>query len=561
VALLADDSAACGEPLAARLGPVRFWSAPLQQSAAVTLDEATPIREPYSPQLRHLRAWLRRQHAVPFGLVGSSAVACGGLFIGRLADTPAAQPLVALQSTGSARALGFGLAVGGLIVLTVAWLALGEQVRGAGDGRRRVLLAAALWAGPLLLTPPMFSDDVWSYVAEGDLVATDRSPYVYTPQDLSGPIVHAVNASWVDVHTPYGPLPLLWGGAVSHLSKDPWVDLYGFRALAVIGLLMIAWCAPIIAGYAGSDKVSATWLAVASPFTLAHGAAGAHLDVFMAGLMCWALTRALRGRWVSAAVLVGAAASVKAPAMVAAVAVVLASLPHGAQPARARARRTLEVLGLAAGTLFGVGAASGLGAGWVAGLTTPLSHRSTLSPSTEVGVVLSTLTGAHVVTPLHVVGTLLLLVLVVHILAAGPTGPSPSVMAAAATVMSATVLLSPVVHYWYFLWCLPFLACSALPPRPAGLALRMTLVLGLLAPVDQSHHIPLASTIMLVGVGGTLLTAIRPRHDVRRLSLRWRREVRQPSGPRPQRTSAALPPRTRSAGKPSTGKGFPMRRR
>jgi hypothetical protein len=527
----------------------------------VTLDEATPITQRHSAQLRHLRTWLRRQHAVPLGLVGSTAVAGGGLYVGRLAATPAAHPLVALQSGASARTLGFSLAVGGLMVLTVAWLALGEQVRDAGDGRRRVLRAAALWAGPLLLTPPMFSDDVWSYVAEGDLVATGRSPYLYTPQDLSGPIVHAVNARWVGTHTPYGPLSLLWGGAVSHVSKDPWVDLLGFRVLAVVGLLMIAWCAPILAGFAGRDVVSATWLAVASPFTLVHGAAGAHLDVFMAGLMCWSLTRALRGRWVSAAVLVGAAASVKAPAMVAAVAVILASLPHGAPPVRARARRTLEVLGLSAGTLLGVGAASGLGAGWVAGLTTPLAHRSTLSPSTEVGLVLSTLTGAHMVTPLHIVGTLLLLVLVVYILAIGPTGPSPGVMAAAATVTSGTVLLSPVVHYWYFLWCLPFLACSALPRRPAGLALRMTLVLGLLAPVDQSHHIPLASTIMLVAVGGTLLTAVVPRHDGDPLLRRWRREVRQPSGPRPQRPSAAPPPRTRSAGTPSSGRGFPTRRR
>jgi alpha-1,6-mannosyltransferase len=75
--------------------------------------------------------------------------------------------------------------------------------------------------------------------------------------------------------------------------------------------------------------------------------------------------------------------------------------------------------------------------------------------------------------------------------------------------MSATVLLSPVVHYWYFFWCLPFLAAAVLPRRFARAALAMTLVLGLLAPVDLSaHHLPFSWTIMLVGLGLALSSAL-----------------------------------------------------
>lgn len=435
-------------------------------------------------------------------------VACGGLFIGRLAPTPGVQALIHLQSGAHAARSGFALVVCGLFVLTTGWLALGEQVRGSTDGVRRVVRATAVWAAPLLLAPPLFSDDVWSYVAEGNLVATGRSPYVSTPLDLSGPIVEAVNAKWVGVHAPYGPLPLAWGGAVSHLSMNPWFGLYGFRLLALVGLAAMMLCVPRVARLAGRDPASATWLAVASPFTLAHGIAGAHLDLVMAGLLCWALHRAVHGRWVTGALLVGVAAAVKAPAMLVGAGIVLASLPPGVRDLRIRARRGVEVLALSTSSLLGLGVVTGLGTGWLSGLMTPLEHLSTLSLSTQIGLLLGALSGARLVAPLQVVGTLLLGALTLLTVLARPSGSAPAVVSATAGVMSASVLLSPVVHYWYFLWCLPFLACAALPSRAARVAFSMTLMLGLLAPVDLSHHIPDASTIMLGGVSAAFLAAL-----------------------------------------------------
>ena len=110
--------------------------------------------------------------------------------------------------------------------------------------------------------------------------------------------------------------------------------------------------------------------------------------------------------------------------------------------------------------------------------------------------------------PLQVVATLLLGALTLLTVLTRPSGAAPAVVSATAGVMSASVLLSPVVHYWYFLWCLPFLACAALPSRAARVAFSMTLMLGLLAPVDLSHHIPDASTIMLGGVSAAFLAAL-----------------------------------------------------
>ena len=480
--------------------------------------------KPVGPvRTRDLRAWVGSLPALATGLCGSLLVAAGGLFMGRLAATPGARALVVLQSGPDARDTGYVLVFSGLALLTVAWLGLGLRVREAPDGVRQVWVATGLWAAPLMLTPPLFSNDVWSYVAEGQLVAQGHSPYVYTPLDLTGPIVHAVSATWVNTPSPYGPLPLVWGGLVAHFSRDPWFGLLGFRVLAAAGLVALAVSVPTIARRVGRDPATAAWLVLACPFTLAHGIAGAHLDLAIAGLLALALASALRGGWVTAAVLVGAATAVKAPAVLADAAVVLASLPHvsvGIRGARARVGRALEVFGLSAATVLVLGLVSGLGTGWIGGLATPLSHRSPLSPSTELGVHLGALVGLRLVPLAHLLAALLLVAVVGYVVLRAPARSAADVVLAAAAVMSAALLLSPVVHYWYFFWCLPFLACAALPRRFRRTAIAMTVVLGLLAPVDLTrHHLPFSGVIMFVALGAALLTVIDPR-DVGRVAAR-----------------------------------------
>ena len=107
-----------------------------------------------------------------------------------------------------------------------------------------------------------------------------------------------------------------------------------------------------------------------------------------------------------------------------------------------------------------------------------------------------------------------------YVVLRAPARSAADVVLAAAAVMSAALLLSPVVHYWYFFWCLPFLACAALPRRFRRAAIAMTVVLGLLAPVDLTrHHLPFSGLIMLVGLGAALLTVIDPR-DLGRVASR-----------------------------------------
>ena len=470
-----------------------------------------------------LRVWVSSLPVPATGFCGSLLLAMGSLFMGRVAATPGAHFLVVLQAGPHARSTGYLFVFAGLALLTLAWWRLRATAHG-DDGVRRVVGATWLWATPLILTPPLFSNDVWSYVAQGQLVGLDRSPYVYTPSDLSGPIVHAVSAAWVNTPSPYGPLPLMWGGLVSDMTTNPWLDLFGFRLLALLGLLALTVSVPAIARRAGRDPATAAWVVLASPFTLAHGIAGAHLDLAVAGLLCLAVLTALRGRWVVGAMLVGAATAVKAPAVLADAAVVLASLPHvstGLRGVPIRLRRALEVVGLSTGTVLALGLVSGLGTGWVGGLSTPLSHKSPLSPSTQLGVHLGALLRMNLVPSAHALAALLLLGVAGYVVLRAPARSAADVVLAAATVMTAAVLLSPVVHYWYFFWCLPFLACAVMPQRFRRTAVAVTFVLGLLAPVDfAQHHLPFSGTMMAVGLGAALLTVIDP-GDGRRLVSRY----------------------------------------
>jgi alpha-1,6-mannosyltransferase len=289
---------------------------------------------------------------------------------------------------------------------------------------------------------------------------------------------------------------------------------------ALAGLACLAYAVSRLARRTGRDPAVATWLAAASPFALVHGIGGAHLDLGVAALMALAVLSALRGQWLVGSVMVGAAAAIKAPAVVADVAVVLAWVSQttaGTAPVHLRVRRAVQVAGVSVATVLGLGVVSGLGIGWVSGLMTPLRHLSPLSPSTETALHLGRLVGVRMVTPVHELAVVLLVVVVGWVGLRAPARNAADVVRAAAVVMAATLLLSPVVHYWYYFWCLPFLASAALSSRVRRGVLGMTAALGLLAPADFSAgHLSFSGTLVVIGLGAGAASFFLPRGHGRR---------------------------------------------
>lgn len=421
------------------------------------------------------------------GALGSALLLLGGLVTQVIpASSPiASAPLLApLRSSASGRMLGLVVVVGGLALLGSAWLRLLAATHPdtglpVADRVRTTRVAGLVWSLPLLVAPPLFSRDGWSYAAQGALTHLGLSPYVWTPGIFDGQIKEAVDPLWWNTPAPYGPLPLAWGSQVAAITDNPWLMVTGHRVLALLGLALLAWATPRLARAGGMDAGRASALVLACPLTIAHGIGGAHNDLVMAGLMATALACACRRRWVLGALLTGAAAAVKLPGGLVGIGVALVSLPVAAA-LPARLGRLAVVAIAATGVLVGSGVAIGVGTGWVHALGAPALVATPLSVTTQLGL----LTGQ--VSLVRALGLALVTAGTAWWSLRGRTGDPAAAVRSVGLVAAGLVLLSPAVREWYLLWPLPFLA--AVPwRRPVEQLIRdLALVLGIAAPLDSS---------------------------------------------------------------------------
>ena len=78
------------------------------------------------------------------------------------------------------------------------------------------------------------------------------------------------------------------------------------------------------------------------------------------------------------------------------------------------------------------------------------------------------------------------------------------------------VVLSPVVHLWYFLWAVPFLAVRRLSRGAMTALVAWSVVGGLVAPLDSSLHgayLVIIFGVMLVAALLALLLLTRSSRD------------------------------------------------
>jgi hypothetical protein len=459
------------------------------------------------------------------GLLGSALVLAGGIVTATLPPSTAllhvdgfGDALVTVRESTAGRMAGLALVLVGLGLLAASWLRLCRRVAGSEDPAActEVWTCTAAWTLPLLLAPPLFSRDGWSYAAQGMLARIDLSPYEHGPSWLAGPIVEAVDPLWKQTPAPYGPVPLVFGEQAIGLTTDPWLLVMAHRGLALAGLVLLAWAVPRLASWTGVNPALASALVLASPLMLANGVAGLHNDLLMVGLMAAALVVAAERGWAWGAVLAGTAAGVKIPGGLVCVGIVLLSLPVGATLS-ARVRRSGAVGLVAGGTLLGLGVVTGLGSGWIAGLTVPGAVDTPLSVTTLVGNALDGLTGLSVFHDLlRAVGTLVALVVGAWVTSTRPTGRPEVALTAVGVTTLALVVLAPVVHLWYLLWTLPFLATLRLTRVGTTTLVAALVVGGLVAPLDSSLHgayVIIVFASMLAALLGVLLLLTRGGRD------------------------------------------------
>ncbi|HXH77518.1 polyprenol phosphomannose-dependent alpha 1,6 mannosyltransferase MptB [Nocardioides sp.] len=453
------------------------------------------------------------------GFLGGLLVLFGGLVISTLPGSTAllqTTSLPSLRGSEAGRMTGLAVVLVGLALYAAAWLRLCRHVARAEGAEREDALALVrhatiVWSAPLVIAPPLFSRDGWSYAAQGVLANYGISPYEHGPGVLTGPIVQGVDPRWMETAAPYGPLPLMFGDAVSGLTGNPWVLVVGHRCFALVGLALLAWSVPRLAQWTGTNPALASAVVLCSPLMLAHGVGGLHNDLVMVGLMTSALVLTVERGWVWGAALGGLAAAVKLPGGLVCVGVALLALPVGASLAL-RVRRLGGVAAVAIGALVVPGVMAGLGVGWVHALGVPGTVNGPLSMPTVAGGFLDLLagglgTGLDPGTFLELVRRLAMLaalVITLRVALRWPTGSRAHAVSATAVLMGSVLLLSPVVHLWYFLWALPFLAVLRLPRTGAVGLLAAAVISGVVAPLDSSLH----GAYVAIVVGSLLATAL-----------------------------------------------------
>ena len=414
------------------------------------------------------------------GFVASVVLAVGSVGVGWLplegiADWPIVHTM-RFEGLAVSRA---AVIVGGALLLQ-AWLVLGADIL-SGQVRtlRRLWKVLALWIAPLMLVPPLFSRDVYSYFMQGKLILSGGDPYTQGVESIPGWFQSGVDVMWRDTPTPYGPVFVALSRGVAAIAGDnPYVAVLLFRLLAVGGVALLAYYVPRLAFHCGIDGSKALWLAVLNPLVLMHFVSGVHNDAIMIGLMVAGICFVIERRPVLGVALVTLAAMVK-PIGFLALPFVGIIWAGSQQTVRTRIIGWVKTGGVAAGTYAVFALAVGTSFGWIRALTAPGDVLTWLSPSTALGMAngnaLSWIgLGDHYALTIgffRAVGMIAAVVIVLRLILR-PQGRTAvrSLMLAFLTV----VALGPAVQPWYLLWVLPLAAASGLRPKELRIALFLT---------------------------------------------------------------------------------------
>ncbi|CQD14279.1 integral membrane protein [Mycolicibacterium conceptionense] len=364
-----------------------------------------------------------------FGATGTVLMAIGALGAGarpvvqdptfgvRLLNLPSRIQTVSLTMTTT-----------GAVMMALAWLMLGRFALGPRRMSRSQLdRTLLLWAVPLLVAPPMYSKDVYSYLAQSEIGYIGLNPYQVGPATglgLDHVFTLSVPSLWRETPAPYGPLFLWIGESISALTGENIVAaVLCHRIVVLLGVGLIVWATPRLARRCGVAEVSALWLGACNPLLFMHLVAGIHNEALMLGLMLAGTEFALRGidaaaplvprpltwprsredwqQWYPAGmllfgtVLITLSSQVKLPSLLALgfVAMALAWRLGGSIKAFFVASVPLGVVSLV--VMAVIGWASGLGFGWLGTLGTANVVRSWMSPPTllalgtgQVGILL-----------------------------------------------------------------------------------------------------------------------------------------------------------------------------
>lgn len=183
----------------------------------------------------------------------------------------------------------------GILLLTASWAMVGGHILRHGTTLTRSAIAA--WIAPLALAGPLMSRDLYSYLMQGTLARDGIDAYKHGAAANPGPLLFEVSADWRNTTTPYGPLHLGLGKAITTITGDNiTAGTLVFKALSIASVLVMAWAAWRVAPHCGVRSEVAVWLGVFNPLSVIHLVGGMHNENIMMALVLVALVAALELR-------------------------------------------------------------------------------------------------------------------------------------------------------------------------------------------------------------------------------------------------------------------------
>ncbi|HYH32699.1 MAG TPA: polyprenol phosphomannose-dependent alpha 1,6 mannosyltransferase MptB [Pseudonocardia sp.] len=455
---------------------------------------------------------------------------------------------------GHGREMASFMVYSGVALMVWAWVRLGREVLAHRVGGRGVLTTAVLWTLPMLVSPPLFTRDVYSYLAQGGLPLAGFDPYAVGPEAMPGIFADNVHYFWQDTPAPYGPLFILIAKAVAWATGDAIILGVVLMRLALLpGLLLLIWALPELTRRLGGRVPVALWVAVANPLMVIHMVGGGHNDLLVVGLLAAGALVALRGGHVGGIALVTAGMAVKASAAVALPFLVLVWAAHLSGSQRVRiAKATAAGVGVFLVVFAACTFAAGVGLGWLPALSAPSMIVNWMSIPTALGEFTHTLVSNVVNVPkqpfinvTRVLGAIVLVWIAAHQWWAARDG-GPDAVRRAGIVLLAVAVLSPATLPWYVSWGMALLAATAWTARGLSITVFFTVMLTIAYYSHGEDALYDGPYLFAWGLVAVLAAVSLRRPDPLRLSAGARRRPRP--RPRPRKEPVDPTPATSPAG-------------
>ncbi|WP_394525510.1 polyprenol phosphomannose-dependent alpha 1,6 mannosyltransferase MptB [Paenarthrobacter nicotinovorans] len=436
------------------------------------------------------------------GILGSTMMALASLGIGWLAPVSELRRLslfIWLRTEIWGVVLSVALLAAGGMLLTRAWLRLGQRLPSLGHNASLIITRAILfWSAPLLFCAPLFSRDVYAYIGQGRLMLEGLNPYKYGISALPNYFQLGADKMWTEAPVPYGQL-FLWieQAIVTLTGLHPEWSVILFRVVSAAGVAITAYYVHKLAIHYGVNPARALWISICNPVSITNFIASVHNDSLMIGLALGGLYAALTGRPKRGVLLLTLAVSIKPISLIFLpfIALIWAG-KHSTWGQRIRCGVLAGLLSISALTLLGMLAGTGLG--WIDGIFDRGNLWIWYAPIGLAGLIVASIGNAlgadgwHWSTWVHQLGKIASLVIVGWQIF---RREHADVTQRLAIAFAALVLLAPMIQAWWILWFLPLFAVIGIPEGWQSKAIyALTIFFMIYAISDQLDVYPYLNT-------------------------------------------------------------------